>query len=98
MVPRMGSALQSLELTGLLMVIVYQKPDDPYLTDLVVGIVTRMGTYLNQTQARHMIGQGKVVVDGKVRTDPSTDIRAGIHEFQLDGKKIVVEVRDMETL
>ena len=48
------------------MVIVYQNPDDPYLADIIVGIVTRMGTYLNLTQARHMIGQGNVTIDGKV--------------------------------
>lgn len=80
------------------MVVVYQKQDDPYLAETVVSIVTRMGTYLNGTQARHMIGQGQVVIDGKVEKNPSTIVKAGIHEFQLTGKKVVVEVREMESL
>lgn len=80
------------------MLIVYQKPDDPYLTDTVVGIITKMGSYLNQTQARHMIGKGEVVVDGKVQKNPSTIVKSGVHEFQLAGKTVVVEIREMESL
>ncbi len=80
------------------MLVVYQKPDDPYLADVVVGIITRMGTYLNLTQARYMIGQGNVVVDGKVTTSPHAIIRTGVHEFQLAGKKVVVDLREMGAL
>lgn len=80
------------------MVIVYQKPDDLYLTDLVVGIITKMGMYLNTSQARHMIVKGQVVIDGRVEMSTYAIVPVGLHEFVLGERKVVVEVREMKSL
>ena len=80
------------------MVVVYQKPDDPYLSELLVAIVTKTGQYLNMSQAQHMIVKGEITVDGTVERNPAKVLKPGLHEFTLRDRKMVVEVREMESL
>lgn len=80
------------------MVVVFRKPDDPYLADIVVGIITRMGMYLNQSQAQWLIAQGKVVVDGEVLTDPAEVLSPDRYNFVIGDRKVEVELRETQTL
>jgi hypothetical protein len=80
------------------MVVVYQKPDDPYLSEIVVSIITRAGQHLNLTQSRYLIGAGAVEIGGKVERNPAKIIKAGVHEFTIRDRKIMVEVRETEVL
>jgi hypothetical protein len=93
----MVPSVRSLELPGP-SVVVYQKPDDPSLTEVVVSIVTKMGMYLNCSQSSYIIGQGRVQVDGHIERDSSRVLRPGIHEFVVNDRKVYVDLREMESI
>jgi hypothetical protein len=68
---------------------------EPYITDVIVQAVTRLGTYIDKSQARHLIGQGLVTLDGvRVRTC-DTLVELGEHFLTMDGRQIIIDVHGM---
>ena len=80
------------------MITVFQMDDDPYLAKVVVSIITRMGMYLNETQAKWLIAQGKVSVDGEVQTNEATILRPGFRNFVIGSRKVAVDLREVTIL
>jgi ribosomal protein S4 len=79
-------------------VTVYKDPDEPYLTNVVVSTVTRLGAHLNRAQAQHLIGSGQVSVDGSVERDPARVLPTKIFSFRIGQQKMLVDLRDVERL
>lgn len=68
---------------------------EPYITEVVVQTITRLGTYLDKSQARHLIGNGLVTLDGdRVRTC-DTLVELGEHFLTVDGRQIIIDVHGM---
>lgn len=60
--------------------------DIPYLTDIVVYIVTKSGQYLNTSQARFLIGSGEVKVNGDVVRKPHHLVDHGMNVLEVYGR------------
>lgn len=56
---------------------------DPHLSYVLVQLVTKSGHYLDLSQARYLIGGGKVKVDGATQTNSMTVIPAGLHHVSI---------------
>lgn len=55
--------------------------EDPYLTNVIVQLVTRAGQYTNLSMVRHQIMDGQVSVDGVVSRKPQLILGTGEYTF-----------------
>lgn len=66
-------------------------PGIAYLTDVVVYVVTKTGHYLNKSQARHLIAQGKVRVNGAAVRKPHHLMELGFSLLEVGDRSYPVE-------
>lgn len=66
--------------------------DTPYLTDVVVYIITRSGQYLNASQAQFLIGRGDVKLNGEVVRSVSRVVDLGINVLEVRGRSYPIDV------
>lgn len=73
-------------------IISVRHPDIPYLTDIVVYVVTKSGQYLNASQARALIGRGDVRVNGGVVRECEYIMSIGLNVIEVYGKRFPIDV------
>ena len=66
--------------------------EDPYLTQTVVQLVTRAGTFMDKSQARVLIASGDVVVDGTPVKKPHAVLSPGPHHIRVGTNTYNVKV------
>ena len=67
-------------------VISIRQPEIPYLTDIVVYIITKSGQYINQSGARLLIIRGEVKVNGDVVRKPHHLVDHGMNVLEVYGR------------
>lgn len=73
-------------------VISIKNPTTPYLTGLVVYVVTKMGQFLNDTQARFLISRGDVRVNGETITEHDRIVDLGTNILEVRGALHYIDV------
>jgi len=71
--------------------------EDPYLSDVLVQVITKSGVYLNKSQARHLIVDQRVIVGNELIVDPARILPPGCYSFRVNNNVYDVCIRLAET-
>jgi len=66
--------------------------EDPYLTNVIVQLVTRSGAYLDKNQARRLISEGSVLIDGTQERKHQAILNPGLHQVTVGMNTYTVKV------
>lgn len=67
--------------------------EDPYLTNVVVQLVTRAGQYTNLNIVRRQIAEGQVSVNGIIQKKPQLILGTGQYTFGVGPNTYLVQLQ-----
>jgi hypothetical protein len=69
---------------------------EPSLVQVVVSVITKSGQYLDKSQARYLIGNGEVYVNGLRIRDIGMELEPGTYSMKIRNSTFQVEVSGVE--
>jgi 16S rRNA U516 pseudouridylate synthase RsuA-like enzyme len=65
---------------------------EAYIVDVIVQAITRLGDYINKSEARYLIGQGLVQLDGVEIKSPDTVVEVGRKILNVNGRIVPLNI------